>query len=58
LISAFKVNNTAALACALGFLTVKMAIYYIHGFKAKFSKDRKSVRRLWSNLREKTKRKS
>ena len=41
LISAFKVNNTAALACALGFLTVKLAIYYIHGFKAKFSKDRK-----------------
>ena len=41
LISAFKVSNQAGLACILGFLTVKLAIYYLHGFKAKFSKDRK-----------------
>lgn len=41
LISAFKVSNKAALGCALGFITVKLAIYYIHGFKAKFSTDRK-----------------
>ena len=41
LISAFKVSNQAGLACILGFLTVKLAIDYLHGFKAKFSKDRK-----------------
>lgn len=41
LLSAFNVGNLTALACAMGFLTVKLAIYYIHGFKAKFSKDRK-----------------
>ena len=43
LISAFKVNNTAALACALGFLTVKLAIYYIHGVNPKVTKDRKHL---------------
>jgi nitrate reductase NapE component len=41
LINAFNVNNLAALGCALGFITVKVSIYYLHGFKAKFSTDRK-----------------
>lgn len=41
ILSAFKVSDKTALACALGFLTVKLALYYIYGFKAKFSKDRK-----------------
>ncbi len=41
LLSSFQVGNRAALACTLGFLTVKLAIYYIHGWKTKFSTDRK-----------------
>lgn len=41
MLTAFKVSNIAALGCALGFITVKIAIYYLHGFKAKFSTDRK-----------------
>ncbi len=36
-----KVSTISGLGTILGFLTLKSAIYYLHGFKAKFSKDRK-----------------
>jgi hypothetical protein len=31
---ALRVSHAAAIAAALGFLTLKCAIYYVHGFKA------------------------
>lgn len=36
-----KVSPISGLGTVLGFLTLKGAIYYLHGFKAKFSKGRK-----------------
>lgn len=36
-----KVSTISGLATLLGFLTLKASIYYLHGFKAKFTKDRK-----------------
>ncbi|MBR0599188.1 ATP synthase subunit I [Sinanaerobacter chloroacetimidivorans] len=36
-----RVGTISGLGTLLGFLTLKAAIYYLHGFKAKFSKDRK-----------------
>lgn len=41
MLTAFSVSNVAALGSVLGFITVKISIYYLHGFKAKFSTDRK-----------------
>lgn len=38
---AMKVSNISGLASLLGFMTLKAAIYYLHGFKAKFSTGRK-----------------
>ncbi|MDR1136224.1 MAG: ATP synthase subunit I [Clostridiales Family XIII bacterium] len=42
---AFYMTATISLVsgagAALGFITLKIAIYYIHGFRAKFSKNRK-----------------
>jgi len=40
-VTAFKVSNHAGFGCLLGFITVKISIYYLHGFKAKFSEGRK-----------------
>jgi len=40
-VTAFKVSDHAGFGSLLGFITVKVSIYYLHGFKAKFSTDRK-----------------
>lgn len=40
-VTAFNVNNHAGFGSLLGFATVKISIYYLHGFKAKFSTGRK-----------------
>jgi hypothetical protein len=39
---AIKISLTAGAGAGLGFITLKVAIYYIHGFRAKFSKGRKA----------------
>lgn len=36
-----QVGTASGLATLLGFLTLKISIYYLHGLKARFSKDRK-----------------
>lgn len=38
---ALNVSVIAGIGCIIGFLTQKIAIYYIYGFKAKYSTDRK-----------------
>jgi len=40
-VTAFKVSNHTGFGSLLGFITVKISIYYLHGFKAKFSVGRK-----------------
>lgn len=40
-VTAFKVSNYAGFGSLLGFITVKISIYYLHGFKTKFSTGRK-----------------
>ena len=40
-VTAFKVSNQTGFGSLLGFITVKISIYYLHGFKAKFSEGRK-----------------
>ena len=35
-----RVSMISALGTALGFLTLKLAMFYLHGFRAKFSKGR------------------
>lgn len=40
-VTAFKVSNHTGFGSLLGFITVKISIYYLHGFKAKFSEGRK-----------------
>ena len=40
-VTAFKISNHTGFGSLLGFITVKISIYYLHGFKAKFSTDRK-----------------
>lgn len=40
-VSAFRLSVPAGFGCFLGLLTVKISIYYIHGFKARFSTGRK-----------------
>jgi len=35
-----KISPTSALGTLIGFLTLKIAIYYLYGFKPKFSKNR------------------
>ncbi|MBK5245835.1 MAG: ATP synthase subunit I [Peptostreptococcaceae bacterium] len=40
-VTAFKINNHAGFGSLLGFITVKISIYYLHGFKTKFSEGRK-----------------
>jgi hypothetical protein len=35
-----RIGLVSALGTALGFLTLKLALFYLHGFKAKFSKGR------------------
>ena len=37
----FKISNHAGFGSLLGFITLKVSIYYLHGFKTKLSKDRK-----------------
>ncbi len=39
-VTAFKVSNHAGFGSLLGFITIKISIYYLHGFKTKFSTDR------------------
>ncbi|MDR0425462.1 MAG: ATP synthase subunit I [Clostridiales Family XIII bacterium] len=39
---AATISLVSAAGTALGFVTLKIAIYYLHGFKAKFSKGRKA----------------
>jgi hypothetical protein len=39
---AATIGYVAAAGTALGFVTLKIAIYYLHGFRAKFSKGRKA----------------
>jgi hypothetical protein len=36
-----RISLASAAGAALGFITLKIAIYYLHGFRAKFSKGRK-----------------
>jgi hypothetical protein len=36
-----RVGTVSGIAALFGFLTLKISIYYLHGFKAEFSKDRK-----------------
>ena len=36
-----KSSLVAALGCGIGFLTLRAAVFYLHGIKAKYSKDRK-----------------
>lgn len=38
---ALDVSVVSGIGCIIGFLTQKIAIYYIYGFKAKYSTDRK-----------------
>lgn len=38
---ALRVSSVAGIGCIIGFLTQKIAIYYVYGFKAKYSTDRK-----------------
>jgi len=40
-VTAFKAGNNAGFGSLLGFITVKVSIYYLHGFKTKFSEGRK-----------------
>ncbi|MBK5261877.1 MAG: ATP synthase subunit I [Peptostreptococcaceae bacterium] len=40
-VTAFKVSNQTGFGSLLGFITVKISIYYLHGFKTKFSEGRK-----------------
>jgi hypothetical protein len=42
---ALRVSHAAAIGAALGFLTLKLAIYYIHGFKALRSAKKSSANR-------------
>lgn len=37
---AMKTSYLTGMACALGFFSLKVAMYYLHGAKAKFSEDR------------------
>src|SRR5665647_3664137 len=39
-VTAFKINNHTGFGRLLGFVTVKISIYYLHGFKTKFSEGR------------------
>lgn len=39
--ASISLSTTSGIGTLIGFVTLKIAIYYLHGFKAKFSKNRK-----------------